>query len=441
MRDEVANRIHAGLHGERLMRALCRDAGPRPPGSEGMRRAQGLLASEWAELGAGKVRVEPLTLSAWDEGEAAVEILEPLRRSCEAIQAVNSPPGQVEGRLVDGGSLRSEDLYRIGRDVRGSILLVKGHHISGGEFEPLQKRVSLAEAAGAAAVLLAGRYPELPTVEFIFRSHIPVVTVSGNDGQELAALSHKSAVRILLRAGGRPRETTCGNLIADIGADRETGDVVIACAHLDSFYLSPSAFDNLSGIVTMTEVARALAPHQGRFARTLRIIAFTGEEYGFAGSKEYVRTHAHELDRVPFVVSMDSLFDSTARGIAVMWSPEMRDYIEQALCERHPEVDVRNRFCMSSDYLPFMLAGVPAARPADWKDSLPTWSHTIEDTEDKVPPEWIKSNAAVCADVLLSILTDPAELPSRRHSPREIRELIAQDKADESLRWQIALFP
>jgi hypothetical protein len=88
-----------------------------------------------------------------------------------------------------------------------------------------------------------------------------------------------------------------------------------------------------------------------------------------------------------------------------------------------------------------MLRGVPAARPADWKDSLPTWSHTIEDTEDKVPPEWIKSNAAVCADVLLSILTDPAELPSRRHSPREIRELIAQDKAGESLRWQIGLSP
>ena len=49
----------------------------------------------------------------------------------------------------------------------------------------------------------------------------------------------------------------------------------------------------------------------------------------------------------------------------------MKNCIEAYLNQTQCRVDVRNYFCMSSDYLPFMLKGIAAARPADWENSFP----------------------------------------------------------------------
>ena len=178
-----------------------------------------------------------------------------------------------------------------------------------------------------------------------------------------------------------------------------------------------------------------MSRYSGGFTRSLRIIAYTGEEHGFAGSKEYVRAHAEELDRVRFVLNLDSLFDDTASGLAVMWSPEMREYIAHALSDFNAKVDVRDMFCMSSDYLPFLLAGVAAGRPASFTSPFPPWSHTVEDTEDKIDLEWLRANALLCARVLLKMLTDRGPLPSMRKTAQEVRELVRAEQAEDALYW------
>ena len=403
-----------------------------------MRRAQARLGGEWLGLGAGKVWSERLKFDGWQEGAAGVEMIAPARQRFDGIQAIHSRPGRLTGLLVEGGSLGFGDLQRIGDSARGSILLIDGHQIAGGQFEPIQKRISLAEAMGAGAVLLVGWHARLPSIQFLNRSRIPVVSLAQASAKALRRWLRRGPVRLRVTAGGRTRKVACFNLIAELGPARAR-ETLVACAHLDCFYLSPAALDNTSGIVTMTEAARALAPYQRHFKRKLRLIAFTGEEYGYAGSKAYVRAHAGELNRIPFVFSMDCMFESTAEGLAVMWSPSMRKYIARGLHRKHPPVDVRNLFCMSSDYLPFMLAGIPAARPADWKNSFPPWTHTIRDTGDKIPSRWLKSNAELAANVLLRMLVDPKPLPSTRLSEAQVQAAAVRDRAVEALRWQVLL--
>ena len=187
----------------------------------------------------------------------------------------------------------------------------------------------------------------------------------------------------------------------------------------------------------MLEISRALAPFRTTFRRTLRLIAFTGEEYGLIGSKAYVKQHARELDSIRFVLNLDGLFPQTAQGMAVMWAPAMRDYIEKAFRETQCDVDVQNMFCMSSDYVPFMLAGIVTARQADLQDSFPPWSHTRHDTPDKIPPDWIRLNAMTYAQLLARILTDPRPLPTKRLSPEEVRTLVEKEDAREALEaWE-----
>ena len=111
----------------------------------------------------------------------------------------------------------------------------------------------------------------------------------------------------------------------------------------------------------------------------------------------------------------------------------MRDRIDFHLRQPQCRVEVRNHFCMSSNYLPFMLKGVAAARPADWKDSFPLWSHTKLDTPAKVPVEWIRLNAMPFAQLMVRLLMDPDPLPRSRKSPEEVRYLIAEDAVAEDI--------
>jgi carboxypeptidase Q len=434
----VADHINSDPYMEDLMRTLCEDIAPRPAGSAAIEKARVLLAENWRGFGA-SVHAEPVPIEACEQEEALLQMLAPDDQVFDCIACVNSGSGEVEGPLLDAGNTSFEDMSRLAGRARGAILLVRGFDFTGGKFETLQKRVSLAEAAGAAAVILVGKHPDLPAVFFLNRATVPVLNVSAIAGRVLADLCGQGGVRVRVRVAGRTRKSTCANLIGELGPDSAPDEIIAMCAHLDSFSISPGAIDDLSGIVAMTEIARVLAPYRRHFRRALRFIAFTGEEIGYAGSLHYVREHNSDLDRLRLLLSLDCLFEETARGVAVMGSPTARDYIAETLSESHPEVDVRNWFCMSSDYLPFMLQGVPTARPADWTDSFPNWTHTAEDTSDRLPVSWLRSNTLVSARLILRLLTDPEPLPMVRNSIEDVRELVRLEGAEESLRWQIAL--
>ena len=415
------------------------EAGPRPPGSTGIKKARTILTRQWKSFGFDSVYTEDVTFTLKDRTTSELRLSKPVSRKYDTIACINSASAKVQADIVYVGSMNVDDLYSLGEKANGSILLVNGCDITGGKLQPLQKTISLAQAAGAKAVILIGKYAELPAVFFLSRTTIPVVNISADDGKELIALCRDGNVHASVSVTGRTRRAKCANLIGELAPDSAASDIIAVCAHLDSFSLAPGAMDNLTGIVTMTAIARDLAPFKSQFKRRLKLIAFTGEEYGFAGSKQYVRQHADELDRTKFLLSMDCLFKSTAEGMAVMWSPEMKKYISKKTAANYPNLDIRNHFCMSSDYLPFMLKGVPTARPADWKNKFPPWTHTADDTPDRIKASALRANAKVYAHLLLQLLTDPKPLPSHRKSKKEIEALIQKENAADLLRWQIAL--
>ena len=420
------------------MEELGYDIGPRPPGSRALRRAQEGLAEVLQGMKARQVHTESVPVFAWREAPSQVELLRPHRQCYQSLHHVHSAAGQVQGLLLDGGSARREDLDRLGDRLRGAVLLVRGHQIAGGIFEPLPDRIQQAGQRGAAGVLVMSMYPATgPAIELMGIERdlpVPVLGIGHEDAMELGVFARRGGARIRLVAGGASYRTRCLNLVAELGPARKAAEEIVLSAHLDSFHVSPGALDNLSGVVTLVEMARALAPLRASFRRRLRLIVFTGEEYAFAGSKAYVREHADQLDQVRFVFNMDSLFSATAAGIAVMWAPRMRDRIDRALQQAQCPVDVRDLFCMSSDYLPFMLEGIAAARPADWTGDFPPWSHTFFDTPDKVPHVWIRHNAMVFARLLLRLLTDPGPLPIRRKSRAQVQDLLSREGVLDTVR-------
>ena len=131
---------------------------------------------------------------------------------------------------------------------------------------------------------------------------------------------------------------------------------------------------------------------------------------------------------------MDSLYPDTAKGIAVMWAQPMADYIKRLFESTQRNIDIRNMFCMSSDYMPFMLEGIATARPAAFNDPFPPQSHTILDTPDRVPMDWIRQNAMTYALMMVSILLDPKPLPTKRLTKNEVLERLRKEDALEAWR-------
>jgi len=411
---------------QRLLETLCLEIGPRPSGSPGMRRALSYLAEHLASLGAAGIHEEPVSVRSWEPGEPRVELRAPYRRSFTCGQYIFTSPIDATLPLV----------AREAANLRGAAVLMDGHTVSGSRYVAVRQRLEQVRQAGAAAILLRSTPPTgKPALDVAgMDGDFPLACfgVSREDGEELAAVAGKG--QVYLYANGASAPAQCANLVADLGPDEYTETLILG-AHLDSYWNAPGAGDNLTGVVTMLEVARLLAPFRAAFRRRLHLVAFTGEELGCLGSRAYVAAHREELARIPCMLNMDTLFPATARGMAVVWRPELRDYIEAAFREAHRQVDVRNLFCMSSDYFPFMLAGLPVARPADWENSLPMWWHSELDDLRHIRADWVQHNAMVYTQLLGRMLTDPSPLPVRHLS---IEEVQARLEAEDIGEWMVA---
>jgi len=421
------------------METISYDIGPRVPASKEMGRAQKLLADDLSSIGAVNVHSETVPVLAWSGGNSLLQVISPYSRTCNSIQHIHTHSATVTAPLLDGGRCSESELGRLKHKVKNSILLIQGQEICGGKHEPVAMRVRRAADLGAAAVLVRNAYPGIGPATGLMGvasdMPLPVLGISREDGCELASLIRRGRTQVKLETNGNSFSAECANLIADLDPG-SSEEVIVLSAHLDSMCNAPGSFDNLTGVIALVEIARALSPFITRFTRTLRLILFTAEEYGHVGSRAYVEKNAEELNHIQFVFNMDSLCHSTSQGVAVMWSRNMCEFIKASFEQTQSAVDVRNLFCMSSDYFPFMLSGIPAARPADWKGEFPVHSHTVMDTPDKVPLEWIRLNAMTYAQMLLYMLIYPTSLPVQRLKEAEVHNLVKEEGIEEVLRFR-----
>lgn len=99
---------------------------------------------------------------------------------------------------------------------------------------------------------------------------------------------------------------TWKNLVLTIPGAQSPDEIVILSAHLDSTSSTPQApgaDDNATGSAALLEAARVLRGTS--LPRTLRIIWFTGEEFGMLGSAAYTQDHA--LTGVVGVINLDMI--------------------------------------------------------------------------------------------------------------------------------------
>jgi hypothetical protein len=208
---------------------------------------------------------------------------------------------------------------------------------------------------------------------------VPSIRIGLEDGLALIENLPKTLTLTLATQGESTKRGY--NVVADLkgtgcGAG-EDEEVIAVCAHYDSVWAGPGAFDNGGGTAAIMELARVFAKEGS--PRNLRFVAFGGEEMGLWGAKAYVKAlkDKHDklnknkeferdglktdFDRIRFLVNLDMMGPFYGKSTAI--SLGHADIAASARLlsneERYP-LTVRENAVYSSDNMAFNYAGIPS---------------------------------------------------------------------------------
>jgi carboxypeptidase Q len=123
---------------------------------------------------------------------------------------------------------------------------------------------------------------------------IPAVSMSTEDYERILRTLDRDipvSLRIEVEAKFYDDDTKAYNTIAEIPGKGSNPEVVMAGAHLDSWFVGDGAADDGAGSAVIMEAARILKALNIKPKRTIRFALWGGEEQGLYGSAHYVRTH------------------------------------------------------------------------------------------------------------------------------------------------------
>jgi len=345
--QDAPHRLAARAQGDTPMmsdlRELCDGIGGRPTGSEAAGKAIEWAAQKFRDIGVQKVSVEPFTApSMWLPVTAEASAVEPVKFNIRIAAAPMSPStnGVVEGSIIDVGEGTSETFDHLGATLKGSIVLVHSGEMKTfddlfAEYMRNGELLAMARKYQPAAILLESTRPRgllyrHPITLDLTYAPVPAAIISREHAERLARLAEHTAVRVRLAMTNKTAPSyESKNVIAEIPG-RESDEIVLIGAHLDSWDLGTGAEDNGVNVALVIDLARAFHDLGIVPRRTLRFALFTGEEQGMLGSEAYVARHKNELDKFAGVMVFDT-GSGHLSGFYLNGRDELRKQINDAL--------------------------------------------------------------------------------------------------------------
>jgi|AntRauTorcE11897_2_1112592.scaffolds.fasta_scaffold00014_145 Zn-dependent M28 family amino/carboxypeptidase len=407
--------------------------GSRMAGSDGERRAAGVVAEAFERAGLADVDVEPFELEAWERGSAELRIRFPDRgavREFESIALPYSPAGAVSGELVDVGYGTPAEIDE--RDVEGRIAVASTTTPPGGRFVHRMEKFGYAVDAGAVGFVfvnhLDGQLPPTGSLTFGGEADAIAVGVSKETGawlREYAAggsaergggvesaadgtrdPSGDAAPTAELEVEARTAPGESRNVVGHAGPD--TDERLLLLAHYDGHDIAEGALDNGCGVATVATAASILT--EADLPVGVDVVAVGAEEVGLLGAEHLVETV--DLDEVRGVINVDGA-GRHRDLVALTHASEAAASIAKAVsaATRQP-IAVDTEPHPFSDQWPFVRRGVPALQlHSDSGDRGRGWGHTHADTRDKVDDRNIREHAMLAALLVCEFAADERDAP------------------------------
>jgi carboxypeptidase Q len=283
--------------------------GPRLTGSDQLKTAEAWAASVARQYGLENVHFEGWKIAhSWQRGAAQAQIVKPVVRTLTIASAGWSPStnGPVRGNVVYVAATKPDGLQAYRGKLRGAIAIyekpselmsldVANGPYSGPEVQapkPPESRTpsedqnfdkerrSFLKGEGVAAVLHdSGKHNALLRVsnvadDYDFREALPTAMLTHEDYSLVWRLLQKGNVeiQIALTNSFSDAPVEVHNVVGEIGGAEKPEEVVILCAHLDSWDLGSGSTDDGTGVVSVLEAMRAIKAVGLRPKRTIRLV-------------------------------------------------------------------------------------------------------------------------------------------------------------------------
>lgn len=170
---------------------------------------------------------------------------------------------------------------------------------------------------------------------------------------------------------------------------------VIVCAHYDTMFNTPGAYDNTSGVAVLLHLAQELQRYT--MNKTVEIIFMSAEEWNLAGSKAYVNALTEEeKDQISFVINVEGL--GRGERLEAWVGPEQLEREMFSFANEHrTSLYIKTPPPPGSDHTPFYDLNIPACM------------FTIDDQEiihsaEDIPQSLIFNNMIQFNEVLIKLL-------------------------------------
>jgi Zn-dependent M28 family amino/carboxypeptidase len=257
------------------------------------------------------------------------------------------------------------------------------------------------------------RIVHVGATDYFNAARIPAAAITGEDADLITRLSSQGPVRLHLVLGSDLQEEVDSyNVIADLKGSERPEQLVIVSAHLDSWDLGTGALDDAAGVAIAMATGHLLHEQGLRPRRTIRIVAWMGEERGLLGARSYAKEHAAEVANHFAAIETDSgaghamgIYTTGERSLADLLQP-----VADVLQSSGAGILQDSKEC-APDLIPLHFRGVPSFTPIQDTRTYFDYHHTAADTLDKVDRQELRENIAVVAVLAYALATTTQELP------------------------------
>ena len=399
--------------------------GARLAGSENLERAIDYMLKTLDQDGLENVHGEEANVTHWVRNNEYARLLSPRNYSFAILgigSSVGTPPGGITAEAVVVNSFN--ELDAVSEKVNGKIVIYNQDY-EGYPISVAYRAFGASRAAkyGAVATLIRTIAPFS-----IYSPHtgwqdytegipkIPTACITIEDADMFDRMQQRGQeLKIMLYMGAQTLpDAVSRNTVAEIVGSVYPEQVVVVSGHLDSWDVGQGAMDDGGGAFISWQALSIIKNMKlPRPKRTLRLVMWTGEESGGAGSDAYYNRHQNES------ANFNILFESdigvfTPYGISFTGAPAAKavmDEIGQLLVSINASLIDPNGGETDTGW--WSKKGVPLGSLLNHHEHYFYFHHSNGDTMEVLSPEQMNLCSAVWS-VFAYVLADRDDMLPRK---------------------------
>lgn len=431
--------LFSGENAFRHIQKMAEEIGARPVGSPNSTRCEDYIEEQFKSLGLKTWRQE-FTAKVGIATHQSLQVTEPYQTEvkCEAMHMMGSTgPEGVEGELI---YIETTDEEYLTPAITGKIVISTSFTRS--NIDKVAKLKPL-------GFIIIERNPHMRLKHFWGNQppgkdygSFPSVRIGFEDGLSLLKRGAKTA-RLTVQA----EQTTVKvyNIIGELEGSEKPEEIILVGGHYDSVPDVKGASDNAGGTALTMELARVFKTKGTK--RTMRFIAWGGEEMGLYGSNHYARTlkaddkqrkekdktAETELDHTRLVVNLDVHGAMIGTNSSSILGPGILTDSAKLLSKETGTVyDVKEQV-YSSDGTPLSAVGVPSISFSR-RSGIDIMMHSNEDTIEWLSPAALELQGSFIETWITRYVAEAAAFPFPREVPedqlKQIKEYYKRWKAE-----------